>query len=374
MLDLKKLDQASKMGARWLVTNCQVSEESNADFGAFMEADPATRSLRVPLDPWLTAAAVRSLLMVHGRTRHAQWKEAAICGGDYLETLQCSEEMEETGALWAPWIRGSDALRVDANYRSIAALLDLYGATGSSHYLESARGIGEWFSESVYRGGGTHLNRYFPDKRTYGWPRSHILDEGGFMRLRDLTRDEIYDGITGDQIEALTDASTEQGIFSCMKASRMEREDDLDPESVSMRGMYWHLSPIVLAYEKDKQDRFLELAERGVRLVMDSQTEEGYLNRALFPQTQEASGPDGLATAMFATLWTKMYELNGNSAYRKSAEMAIDWMIGSQSVSRRDSLGAFYDGKRSNDGELRDTWTTMSTIYGIMACEEYLRI
>ncbi len=376
MLDRKKVDQASKMASRFMLNVCQVGEEDHPDHGGFRtEFDLEDRKFRMVREPWHTAAAVRALLRIHGRTRNQSWLEGAGNGGMYLERLQCREEdciME--GALWDPWIEGEEPLRVDSSYRSILGLLDLYGPTGSGHYLETARQVAKWFKEDVYRGGGTHLNRYFPDKETFGWPRSHILDEGSFARLQDLTREKVFGDIYDDQVDALVDSWVEPGVFSCRDAPRMEKDDASEGEEVSTRNMYWHLAPLITACEKRRKERFIQPVSTSLRLIMNSQSTEGYVPQSFDPTNSVTNGgPDGTGTAMFAILWLKMYGLAAEDVYMEASEKAISWIVKSQFLSRETFLGAFYEGKSMENGEIMDSWGAVSSIYGVLACEEYLK-
>jgi len=376
MIDEKRVDRASRMAGRWLARSCQVTDTDDPNLGAFATVyRPEEGKFAVGSLPHETSEAVRALLRLYGRTRNESWKDSAILGGRYLESIQCEEDAgEECGSLWKHWLNGSEALSVDSNYRSIVGLLDLYGATGATHYLDSAKGIADWFENRAYRG-GTHLNRFFPDKKVLGWPRSHILDEGGFLRLHDLTREERYTKIFEDQIEALLSSSMDDGTFSCMDTPRMEKDPAAAQGELSTRDMYWHLVPIIMAEEKRGDDRLMGALLRGADLLMRQQDEEGYLPRSFLKVGDLGKrDPDGVATGMVALLWLKLYPLTGKETYLAHGEAALEWMLSSQFVSRRESyLGGFFEENHIEGPGSGGIPGAMASSYGIMACEEYLR-
>ena len=379
MIHFRKVDQASKMAARWLVKSCQITDTADPNLGAFKaEYDLAERRFTLSPQTWRTSEAIRALLKIHGRTRNQSLKDAAILGGRYLESIQCPEdEGDNAGSLWKPWLDGSELLFVDTNYRSIVGLLDLYGATGALHYLDASKRIADWFQRVVYRGGGTHLNRYFPDKKVLGWPRSHILDEGSFLRLQDLTREEVYTRVFEDQMEALVSSSGSDGTFSCMSTPRMERDPDAQPGEISSRSMYWHLISMVMAQTKLRDSRVMKVLEDGARLGMDLQSTEGFLSRTYKTEEggKENGVPDGVATAMFVLIWLKLLDISGEEIYMEHSEHALSWMLKSQFLARRESyLGAFFQEMVLYEGKWHDIRGSLSSSYGVMACEEYLRL
>jgi rhamnogalacturonyl hydrolase YesR len=264
------------------------------------------------------------------------------------------------------------------NYRSIVGFLELYSATGASHYLDSSKAIVDWFLKRVYRGGGTHLDRFFPDKKAFGWPRSHILDEGSFVTLHDLTREDRYAGIFRDQVDGLISSIEPEGTFSCMHTPRMETEGEAGPNEIPSRGMYWHLIPMLMVQLKRSSARTMDALNSGVALMRDLQDPEGFLSRT-YPLERGAeahSEPDGAATAMFAFIWMKMHEVSGEEAYGQSAEKALLWMLKSQFVVRRevDAFGAFFQERKLHEGRPASYLGGLASIYGILACEEYLRL
>jgi hypothetical protein len=377
MINRRRVDQASRMAARWLVTSAQSQDPGTPEFGGFATGyDHERLSFVVGPECWHTAEAIRSLLKVHARTRNQAWKDAAVRGGDYLASLQSmGQDSEEAGSLWGPWLGGHEELRVDSNYRCILGLLDLYGATGSARYLEVSGGIVGWFLERVYKGGGTHLNRYLPEKKTLGWPRSHILDEGSFLALFDLTREERYATVHREQAEALIAAAGDNGTFSCMDAPRMERDPGLEAGEISTRNLYWHVMPLLARQAKNADGRTLEVVERVGSLLASWQDEDGYLLRSYGKERGKGPGePDGVATAMFALVCLKLREITGADEHLQSAERALAWILESQSTARREEVfGSFYQERTSRDGRPRVLPGSLGSSYGIMACEEYLR-
>mgnify|MGYP001034671017 CR=1 FL=1 len=380
MIDLKKVDQASKMAARWLVKSSQIMDRDDPSLGAFRtEYDPADRKLRLSQEVWQTSEAIRALLKIHARTGNPAWKDSALLAGRYLESTQCTpKDGMEAGSLWKPWLQGKDPLSVSMNYRSIVGFLELYSATGASHYLNSSRAIVDWFMKRVYRGGGTHLDRFFPDKKAFGWPRSHILEEGSFVTLHDLTREDRYAAIFREQVDGLISSLEPEGTFSCMHTARMETEAEAGPNEISSRGMYWHLIPMLMVQLKRSSARTMDALNSGAALMKDLQDPEGFLSRTypLERAGEARSEPDGAATAMFAFIWMKMHEVSGEEGYGQSAEKALSWMLKSQFVVHRevDAFGAFFQERKLHEGRAAHYLGGLASIYGILACEEYLRV
>jgi len=380
MIDVKKVDQASKMAARWLLKSSQITDRHDPNLGAFRtEYELAEGTLCLSREAWHTSEAIRALLRIHARTGNPAWKDSAVLAGRYLESIQCTAaDGNEAGSLWKPWLQGKDPLSVSMNYRAIAGLLELYSTTGASRYLESSKAIVDWFIKRVYRGGGTHLDRFFPDKRAFGWPRSHILDGGSFVRLHDLTREERYAGIVRDQVDGLISSLEPEGTFSCMHTPRMEKEAEDSTGKIPSRGMYWHLVSMLMVQLKRGSARVMEGLNAAAALMRDLQDPDGFLSQAyaLQGRAEFRPEPDGAATAMFAFIWMKMHELSGEEAYRQSAEKALLWMMRSQFVSHREAgaFGAFFQERRIHDGRPTNYLGGLASIYGILACEEYLRL
>jgi hypothetical protein len=377
MIDTRRVDQASRMAARWLAKSCQMLDPADAALGAFAtgyDFDKA-RPIFGP-EVWHTAEAIRALLRIHARTRNQAWKDSALLGGRYLASVQVMEG-EHTGSLWYPWLDAEGlALRVDSNYRSIVGLLDLYGATGSMQYLEVSKGIASWFMSEAYKGGGTHLNRYLVEKRVLGWPRSHILDEGAFLKLHDLTREESYSAVHGDQVQAIASSCDSSGLFTCMTTPRMERDPELEEGSVSSRSMYWHIIPLIMACEKRANEGLLESADRAAERMLGLQDSDGFLVKAydLEGEPSGDGGPDGVATAMFALAWIKLLQITGKESFGQGAELALSWMLESQTVARRNGfLGAFFQERVSRGGRIQRQPGSLGSSYGVLACEEYLK-
>ncbi len=379
MINLRRVDQASRMAARWLVKSCQISDTDDANLGAFQtDYDHGAGGFTLGPQTWHTSEAIRALLRIHARTGIQLWKDSAILGGRYLESVQeAGNGSEEAGSLLGPWLDGSHPLRVDTNYRSIGGLLDLYGSTGAIRYLEISRRIAEWFTRRAYSGGGTHLNRYFPDKKVFGWPRCHILDEGSFSGVYDLTREEPYASLLDDQTRALITAFDSSGMLSCRSAPRMDRDPWIQPGEISPRNMYRHLVPLLLSQSKRGSDESLDVLERGGGLVMSWQDPDGFLLKAYTNEGKPAgdAGPDGVATAMFVMVWLKLGEITGNAEFLGSAQRALSWMLESQSMARREeAFGAFFQERVVHGGRLRNQLGSLGSSYGILACEEYLRL
>jgi uncharacterized protein YyaL (SSP411 family) len=270
---------------------------------------------------------------------------------------------------------GTEPLVVDTNYRSMGGLLDLYGATGSPHYLESSKRIADWFIERAYKGGGTHLNRYFPDKKVLGWPRSHIVDEGSFIRLEDLTRELRYTDLCREQLDELASSAGSDGRFSCMDTPRMERHPDAQEGEASTSDLYWHLSPLLMGFtkkgRKDLLDRIRGVGDFALNLL----TDDGCLERFYSKEGTVRGGPDGVATSMFISIWLSLWEITEGENYLEGAERALSWMMSSQLTARRvEAFGAFSDGNLDHQGRERNILRSIASSFGVMAAEEYLRL
>jgi hypothetical protein len=376
MLESKKIDQASRMAARWLAKSCQVTDSAETSLGAFATGyEGGTGGFVYGPLVWHSSVAIRALLKIHGRTKNPAWKEAAILGGRYLESVQAvGDGGEDSGSLWGPWLGGNEPLVVDVNYRSMGGLLDLYGATGSPHYLESSRRIADWFIDRAYKGGGTHLNRYFPDRKVLGWPRSHIVDEGSIIRLQDLTREESYSDLCRDQVEELSSSLREDGWFSCMETPRMERHPEAGPDETSPRDVYWHLSPLLMAYSKKGRKDLLQPIEAAGRMMLGLQSPEGSLESFYSKSGTGRGGSDGVSTSMFVSIWLRLWEITENGEYLEGAERGLAWIISSQLTARRaEAFGAFSDGP-GNRGGTGSSLGSAASSFGIIAAEEYFRV
>ena len=376
MLDRKKVDQSSRMAARWLAKSCQVTDVGSPDLGAFATSYDRERGGFLYGPPvWHTAVALRALLRIHGRTRNQAWKDAAVLGGRYLESVQTvGDGGEESGSGWGPWLTGVEPLTVDTNYRSMGGLLDLYGATGSPHYLESSKRIADWFIDRAYKGGGTHLNRYFPDKKVLGWPRSHILDEGSFIRLEDLTREERYTNLCREQIDELASSAGSDGWFGCLDVPRMERHPEAQEGEASPRYLYWHISPLLMAYTKKGRKDILGSIEGTCELALNLLSPEGCLERIYSRAGTGRGGPDGVATSMFVSVWLRLWEITDKEEYLEGAERGLSWVISSQLTARRvEAFGAFSNGTIDHQGR-ENRLGSIASSFGVMAAEEYLRL
>jgi hypothetical protein len=301
--------------------------------------------------------------------------ESAVLGGGYLESVQAmGDGGDDTGSLWGPWLGGTEPLVADVNYRCMGGLLDLYGATGSPHYLESSKRIADWFIGRAYKGGGTHLNRYFPDKKVLGWPRSHILDDGSFIRLEDLTREERYTDVYREQVEELTSSAGSDGWFKCLETPRMEKHPGAEKGETSTRDLYWHISPLFTAFAKKGRKDLLPLIENTARLALDLLTPEGCLQNIYSKSGNGRGGLDGVATSMFVLIWLGLWEITEQREFFDGAEKGLSWMLSSQQTARRaDAFGAFSDGTLDGSGEMVSLGSLASS-FGVIAMEEYLRL
>ncbi|MBU7005092.1 MAG: hypothetical protein HXS50_05960 [Theionarchaea archaeon] len=263
---------------------------------------------------------------------------------------------------------------VDLNYRSMGGLLDLYGATGSPHYLESSKRIADWFIERAYKGGGTHLNRFFPDKKVLGWPRSHILDDGSFIRLEDLTREERYSDICREQIEELSSSSGPDGWHTCLETPRMEKPPGAGKDETSPRDLYWHISPLFTAFTKKGRKDLLPRIEKTGRLALDLLTPEGCLHNIYSKSGSGRGGLDGVAISMFVSIWLRLWEITEQKEFFEGAERGLSWMLSSQLTARRaEAFGAFSDGTLDGSDDMVSLGSLASS-FGIIAAEEFLRL
>jgi hypothetical protein len=131
-----------------------------------------------------------------------------------------------------------------------------------------------------------------------------------------------------------------------------------------------------MANEKRRDDRCLEVVEKGAKMVMSRQTPEGFVPATLSVDGEGVSPePDGVATAMFVLMWLRLAEATEEAAYGEAAERALTWALESQFLARRGSgaFGAFFQTKEQREGRWVNNLGSASSSYGILACEEYLR-
>ena len=368
MTERRDVDRASRMAARWLSRAGQVTDPTARFFGSF----PA--GSRTPDDLiWGTSAAIRGLLAVYRRTSDAALRNSAILGAKFLESIESPEEAGKyAGSLWSPWLAGSEPLAVDVCYRSISALMDLYFATGSPSYMEIAKRIANWFLSSVYTGGGTHLNLFFPDRSILGWPRSHILDDGSFVGLHDLTRDEPYGRLVQDQVEELLSSAMPDGTFSCMSNPRMREGSRAQEGVISSQNLALHLMPLSLLGTKRKSDFVLSKVESGALFAMSWQDAEGYIPTVLSRSAPAgASTPDPVSTAMLALVWIDLYSSTEQTRFLEAAACSLDWLMSQQITERRDirSLGSV-----PSQSEGRSGPDALATGYCVLAYEALLKL
>jgi len=376
-LNLGSLEMASTMASQWLLNAAQIRDEASPDLGAIRtEYDFVDREFVLRPYVWHHAKAAEALLRIYKRTGEPTYMDSAILAGNYLLRIQIPDG-EHAGALWRPWISGKDRLYVDMNYQCIPALLYLYRATDNKAFLDAAVRVADWFINMAYQGEGVHIGEYFPSRNRLAGFRSHILDEGGFLLLYEATGKEVYREIFEEQIDALVAAADHRGTFSCRTNPQMQFWPILEMRNISSRAQYWHLSPVLAAYLKWGQDRCLSILESSAKLMIEWQSQRGFLWNVYEPDGRpaEIERVDGAATAMFAIIWLNLYDVTQDESYLGAAELALNWMLEAQYkiLGDRDTFGAFFQELSYHRGRWLDYLRDISSSFGVIACEEYIK-
>ena len=377
MLSLQDLDKASRLAAAWLTDTAQISESMDVRVGAF-RTEYLSFDSSFTLGPyvWHHAEAIRALLAIYERTNELNWLESAKSAADYLRRIQCADG-EVRGAFFEPWLNGSEPLIVDMNFESLRGLIDLHRITQDPIYLDMAIATADGFMETAYLGNGLHKARYFPDTRTYGGSITHMLEEGGFFMLHDLTDDAKYLETAEEQVDAIIQSMQSSGAFSCAADPSRKIWDGLPTGNTGSRIHYFHLAPILAAYHRFPKAQYLEAIERGACMMMDWQSPDGFIWNSYRPNGEpgETEHIDGAATAMFAMLWLSLHEITCRAEYLEASERALNWMIGAQyrDLENRDTFGAFFQERTLHEGTWYDYLRDISSSLGIIACEDYIR-
>ena len=375
-LNLGSLEMASRMAAEWLMNVAQITEGDSPNMGAvWTEYHFFDREFLLRPYVWHHAKVAEALLRIYERTGEPAYRKSAILAGEYLLRIQVKEG-EHAGALWQPWLTGKERLYVDMNYQCIPALLHLSHTIGHTKYLESAVRVADWFINTAYQGNGVHTGEYFPSRNYLAGFRTHILDEGAFLMLYEVTNKEAYRQVFQEQVDALVAAAEHRGTFSCRTNPHMQFWPILEMRKISSRGQYWHIAPILAAYLKWPEDRYLSVLESSARLMIDWQSQKGFLWNAYEPDGRpaEIERADGGSTAMFVIIWLNLYDVTQDETYLEAAERALNWMLEAQykTPADKDTFGAFFQEMGYHKGRWLDYLRDISSSFGIIACEGYI--
>ncbi len=377
MLDLERLDIASQRAANWLARIAQIGEPTDPNRGA-IRTEYFFHEKTFVLRPyvWHSAEAIRALSMLSCRIGNSEWRQSAQAAADYLGRIQCKDGTHK-GSFFRPWLNGTEPLYVDMNYQSLGGLVELHRTTGDPGCLRIAKDAADWFVDAACRTDGTHLGEYYPDRGVLGGFRSHMLDEGGFLMLHKFTGKKIYRVVFQRQVDALVNSADGEGMFSCRTDPEMQFWPHLRMQNIASRAQYWHVAPLLAAYLEWPRSTYREVLETVALLMMRWQSSRGFLWNVYQPNGRptERERPDGAATSMFANVWLHLHDITGEQRYLEASERALNWVLESQykNASDKDTFGAFFQERASHGGRWYDYLRDISSSFGIIACEEYIK-
>jgi len=334
---------------------------------------------------WHDGEAIRALLRVYKRKKETVLLERARLAADFILSLQFTDPANRRyyGSYETPAYTPRKQIAPSDIYELIPGIMEIYQETKEKKYLDSARLAGDWLLSHATCGRKGIMGQIFDAEKWEPIAPLPVHDEAGFLLLYEQTGDQKYLEVFQDQIDVLI---THQDLLGTWWSHGWHWEKDFPSAG---RTQYWLTYPILAHYRRFEENFVLPALVRSCDRLLRLQLWNGVIpafqmtdgssmtpfarikGQGPFPPFREESNVDGTATAMATILWLGMYEITKDRNYYLASLRAMKWILDHQ-ITHGPNKGAFLHSYKYEDNQWKEYLRDLSSIYGIMALEEYL--
>ncbi|MCM8806913.1 MAG: hypothetical protein NC926_03000 [Candidatus Omnitrophica bacterium] len=314
---------------------------------------------------WHDGEGIRALLSIYRRTKEHILIERAKRCADFILSLQYLDKNSPLyGAYETPAYTSKNQIAPSDIFECLSGIIEIYKETKEEKYLKSAKLAADWIIKNLHSPGV--IGQLFDIEKWEHINPLPIHDDASFLMLYEETKEEKYLKVFKDQIDYLIKNQDLEGNWYCGHYYFKE----IKPSSG--RTLYWFTYPILMAYKFLREKYLIPPLIRAVDRILRLQLWDGSIPAGIETdgswRLENREGNDGTATAMCAIILLETYLLFNEKRYLESGLRCLRFILDNQLQD-----GQFYHSKLFKDNKWVPFQRDISTFFGIIALENYLK-